>query len=252
METFTVAGAQMRRRGTIGANALAVAEMVRRAAERGASFLVTPEMILTGYHAGFSQPERDWTIEAILKPACRRHRITLLVGAGSFRDSSGRRARKPFIQTVVIGPDGEIAGVHSKTIPTDGDLKWCSAGRPRDLRVFRSGNLKFGATICNDFWATPGYTSLPDLNLPVRLAALGARVVFHSIASGHGTAYRDFHTKRMEERAIRAGIFVVSANCAENSRRPVNAPSGIVDPKGRWTVRAPLAGERLFTGKIRI
>jgi predicted amidohydrolase len=226
--------------------------MVRQAADCGAAFLVTPEMILTGYHGGFSQPERDWTIEAILKPACRRHRMTLMLGAGNFRDINGKTARKPFIQVVVIGPQGEIVGVHSKTIPTDGDLKWCSAGRPRDLRVFQSGGLKFGATICNDFWATPGFTSLPDLNLPVRLAALGAKVVFHSIASGHGTAYADFHTMRMEERAIRAGVFVVSANCTENPRKPVNAPSGIVDPQGHWLVRAPLIGEGLYFNRIRV
>jgi len=248
--TFLVAGAQMMRRVSIGDNALAVADMIGRAAARGAVFLVTPEMILTGYHAGFSQSGRDWAVEAIILPACRRNRITVLLGAGSYRDPAGRKLAKPQIQTVIIGPDGRIIGTHAKTIPTDGDLKWCSRGRPRDLRTFSSGGLKFGATICNDFWATPGFTSLPDLNLPVRLADMGARVVFHSIASGHGKTYLDFHTMRMEERAIRAGVFVVSANCVEDPRRPVNAPSGIVNPTGRWIARAPLIGEHLFIGRI--
>ncbi|MEK7766361.1 MAG: carbon-nitrogen hydrolase family protein, partial [bacterium] len=166
-----------------------------------------------------------------------------------YRDARGRPGRKPRMQGTVIDRDGRVIGWHDKTIPTGGDLKWCSRGEPRRLRVFRTGGLTFGATICNDFWATPLYTTLPDLNLPVVLAAKGARVIFHAIASGTGRAYLDFHTRRIEERAIRAGVWVVSAN-AVSGRSPSNVPSGIVDPRGRWRARAPLAGEHLLVGSV--
>ena len=248
---FTVAAAQMAARKTMPEAAEAVVRMVRRAAARGARFLVTPEMFLTGYHGHFDQEARDCLIENVIAPVCREHGMTLMLGAGSHLDSRGRKMRKPYIQVVVIGPTGRILGVHNKTVPTGGDLKWCRGARLRDLRVFRSQGLTFGSTICNDFWATPVYTTLPDPNLPSRLARLGARVIFHSIASGHGRSHLDFHTYRMEERAIRAGVWVVSAQCVTVPRKPVSAPTGIVGPDGVWRVKAPLTGEHLMVGKIR-
>jgi predicted amidohydrolase len=244
--TIVLAGAQMLVRESVADSARAIASFVRRAAARGATHLVTPEVILTGYHGRFSQLERDRAVEEVVRPAVREAGLTLMLGAGTFSSPSGRRLRKPLNQVVVIGPDGRTVGTHSKTIPTGGDLKWSARGRPSDLRVFRSGGLAFGCLICNDYWATPVYTTLPDLNLPVRLARMGAKVVFHSIASGHGRAYLDFHTMRLEERAIRGRVWVAGANAVNNSRRPVNAPSGVVGPDGKWRVRAPGRGERLY------
>ena len=243
---MVLAGAQMLVRDSVPDSARAVAAFVARAAGRGATHLVTPEMILTGYHASFSQAERDRAVEEVVRPAVREARLTLMLGAGTFVSPSGRRLRKPLNQVVVIGPDGSVLGAHSKTIPTGGDLKWSTRGRPSDLKVFRSGGLVFGCLICNDFWATPGYTTLPDLNLPVKLARMGARVIFHSIASGYGRAYLDFHTKRLEERAIRGQVWVAGANAVNDPRKPVNAPSGVVGPDGRWKVRAPARREGLY------
>jgi predicted amidohydrolase len=206
-------------------------------------------MILTGYHGRFNQTERDQWINRVLRPACAEHGVGLLLGAGSYRDARGRTVRRPRIQVTVIDRHGRILGWHDKTIPTWGDLTWASRGELAHLRAFSSEGLTFGATICNDFWATPGYTRLPDINLPVLLARKGVRVIFHSIQSGGGKAYLDFHTRRMEERAIRAGVWVVSAN-AVSGRVPSNAPAGIVDPRGEWRVQAPLVGEQLVVGTI--
>ena len=242
--TFVVAAAQLRVLGSMAENAAAVVRMIGRAARRGAGFLVTPEMLLTGYHGRFDQRERDRIIAGVIAPACARYRMTLILGAGRFR---GRG--KPFIHTEVIGPDGTIVGGYSKTVPTGGDLTWCRAGRLADQRVFNVAGLKFGITICNDFWCTPGYTTLPDPQLVRRLARQGAQVVFHLINSGFDPVYRDFHTSRMEERAMLAGVWVVSANAAHR-RRAVNAPTGILGPDGRWRATAPGIGDRLVVGRI--
>jgi predicted amidohydrolase len=247
--TFRVAAAQMRSRPTMAASARAVVGMIARAARRGARFLVTPEMILTGYHGRFAQAERDRLVDEVIRPACARHGVALILGAGSYRDARGRPVRKPRIQLTIIDRLGRVVGLHDKVLPTGGDLSWCSRGDPARLRVFRADGMTFGATICNDYWATPLYTTLPDLNVPVVLARKGARLIFHAIASGGGRSYLDFHTRRIEERAIRAGVWVVSAN-AVGGRTPCNAPSGIVDPRGRWRARAPLAGEHLVVGRV--
>jgi predicted amidohydrolase len=233
-------------------SARAIATVVAGASELGARFLVTPEMILTGYHRDFDQVTRDRLIDEVIRPACARHRVALILGAGSYRSAAGRRSSRPLIQATVIDAMGKVIGAHDKVIPTQGDLKWCARGAPRGLRLFRSKGLPFGVTICNDFWATPLYTTLPDLNVPILLARKGARVIFHAIASGTDGRYLDFHTRRLEERAIRARVWVVSANCVRDRRTPGNAPTGIVDPTGVWKVRAPLAGEHLIAGRISI
>lgn len=230
----------------------AVVAMVRRAARQRAVFLVTPEMILTGYHGHFDQRRRDALIAERIAPACRAAKLCLILGAGSFHDVRGRRSRRPFIQATVIGPDGTIRGAYSKTVPTGGDLKWCSAGRLADLRPITVSGLRFGITICNDFWCTPGFTTMPDPHLVDRWAARGARVVFHLINSGHGGSYLDFHNTRMEERAALAGVWVISANAISDPRRPVNASSGVLGPDRRWRVRAAPRGERLVVGAVRL
>jgi len=243
----------MATRATIAETAKAVVKMVAKVAAKGATHIVTPEMLLTGYHGKFDQTERDEALESVIRPACRKYGVTLSIGAGNFRNAAGKLMKKPYIQTVVIGPDGKIVGVHNKTIPTGGDLKWCMRGDPKDLSVRESGRLKFGNTICNDFWATPGgCTTLPDINLPVLLGKMGAKVIFHSIASGHSKGYLDFHTTRMEERAIRAGVWVVTANLVENPKLPLNAPSGIVGPDGVWRYKASLKGERFYVKTIEV
>ncbi len=247
---FCVAAAQMRVRPTMEAAADAVVAMIRRAARRKAQFLLTPEMILTGYHGAFDQRRRDALIADRIAPACRAARLCLILGGGSYRDVHGRRSRRPFIQATVIGPDGVIRGAYSKTVPTGGDLSWCAAGRLADLRPFTVAGLTFGITICNDYWCTPGFTTRPDPHLAARWAKAGARVIFQLINSGHGRSYLDFHTTRLEERAELAGVWVVSANAVSQPGQPVNAPSGILGADGRWRARAPLVGERLVVGRV--
>jgi len=251
-KAWVVATAQMRMRTTMEAAAGAVVAMIRRAARRKARFLVTPEMFLTGYHGRFDQRQRDALIADRIAPACRAANLCLILGAGSYRTARGKPSRRPFIQATVIGPDGRIVGAYSKTVPTGGDLQWCNAGRLNDLRPMTISGLRFGITICNDYWCTPGYTTMPDPHLVRRWATRGAKAIFQLINSGHANSYWDFHRTRLEERAALAKVWVVSANAISNPRRPVNAPSGILAPDGRWRAQAPVRGERLVLGHVTV
>ena len=49
-----------------------------------------------------------------------------------------------------------------------------------------------------------------------------------------------------------AGGWVVSANKVDDAGKPLNAPSGIVGADGKWRVKAPLTGERTYTGVVEI
>src|SRR5207245_5711110 len=97
-----------------------------------------------------------------------------------------------------------------------------------DRKPFTFCCLRFGVTICNDYWCTPGYTMMPDPHVVARWAARGAKVIFHLINSGGGPAYVDFHRTRMEERAALAKVWVVSANALPGPGKSVNAPTGIL------------------------
>src|SRR5436305_1520187 len=111
---FTVAAAQMIQRHNMAETARAVAKMVARAGRLGARFLVTPEMILTGYHGAFDQAKRDRLIDEVIRPACATHRVTLILGAGSYRSAFGRRSSRPFIQATIIDAIGVVIGAHDK------------------------------------------------------------------------------------------------------------------------------------------
>jgi len=228
-----------------------VERMLRRAAKAGAEYLATPEMILTGYHADFDQDARDVAVDE-LRVVCRECGIALILGAGNYRTSAGRKLRKPYIQATVISSQGKIVGTHNKTLPAGGDSDWCTDGKLRELRVFKGEGLTFGATICNDLWATPGYTRGADPRLAALLARKGARAIFHGSASGHSAEYTDFHTSRVEERAKLAGLWIIAAACIEDKRQAANAPTGIVGPDGKWRKQAPLRGERLVVGEVDI
>jgi predicted amidohydrolase len=206
-------------------------------------------MILTGYHSKFAQKDRDAAIKNILAPACEKLRMTLFLGTGNWVSHS-RHLPKPLMEILVIGPKGEEAGAHHKIIPTKGDLEHFKAGQLAEMKVRKLGGVPYGMTICNDFWATPIFTSLPDPNLPLRWARKGAKVIFHSVASGSDPRYRDFHTRRMQDSAARNRFWVVSANASPGPGLSVNAPSGILGPDGLWKTTVPAKGERLFVGKI--
>jgi predicted amidohydrolase len=248
--SLIVAGFQMRFRKNPFQTAHAIVKAMRRASKRNAICLLTPEMILTGYHTQFKQKDRDKTIRDILAPACKRLEMTLFLGTGNWISSSGRRLPKPLMEILILGPSGKKVGVYHKIILTKGDLDHFSPGHPKEMKVRKLGGISYGLTICNDFWATPLFTTLPDRNLPLLWARKGAKLLFHSVASGQDSRYLDFHTRRMQDSAVRNQLWVVSANAALDSGHPVNAPSGILGPNGLWKTKVPLTGENLFTGQI--
>jgi predicted amidohydrolase len=247
MILFCVAGVQMATCATISETAGVIARYLHKAADRGAQVLLTPEMILVGYRGDYDRRVRDQAIRDILGPACRRYQISLLLGTGTHRGKG-----KPFNQLLMLNSRGDQAWAYSKVLPTPSDLKMFRKGALTNLKLRRIGGISCGTTICNDFWATPGYTDLPDPNTPKRLAGQGARVIFQAIASGSDLSLVDFHTRRLEDSAARFGLWVVTANAIPGPGRPVNAPSGIVGPDGNWLTRLPAKGERMYVETIRV
>jgi predicted amidohydrolase len=80
-------------------------------------------------------------------------------------------------QVRVYSPDGRFAGAYSKILrcspldlPGTGEMVDYVEG---ELKTFDWKGYKFGILICNDLWATPGYTTMPNPYLAWKLKQLG-------------------------------------------------------------------------------
>jgi len=222
-------------------NACGILEALDLAAGEGADFLVTPETALTGYHGRFDKPRRDRLVR-LIRDACRGCGVSLILGAGD------KRGGRTYNEQLVIGGDGRIVGRHVKMALTDGDRKWFAAGTT--LRVFRRPGLTFGCLICNDLWVTPGCGAQVDPRRTLKLSRRGARVIFHSVFSGHQPKYVPFHESNLALRAAEGRLFIAVANAV--AAPAVNCSSGIMGPDGQWAIRCNRRGRQFAVANIRL
>ena len=117
------------------------------------------------------------------------------------------------------------------------------------LRTFSWRGVCFGALICNDLWATPGYTTTPNPYLAWRLRQMGAQVIFHAVNSGFAQFYRPYHEMNQALWAGVLGIPIVAAN-ASHEGKPVNCRSGVIGPNGERKSEAPDIGEQFFSYEL--
>jgi len=157
-------------------------------------------------------------------------------------------------QVRVYTPEGEYLGYYAKILrcsalqyPGTGEMSEYVEGVPR---VFYWRDICFGALICNDLWATPGYTTIPNPYLAWRLKQMGAQLIVHAVNSGSDQRYRPFHEANQELWAAALQVPIVSVNAAVEPGRAVNASSGLIGPDGRRVVIAPAEGERSFVCDI--
>ena len=67
-----------------------------------------------------------------------------------------------------------------------------------ELKTFEWNGKTFGILICNDLWATPGYTTMPNPYLPWKLKQMGAKFIVHCINSVSSQKYKSFHESSAE------------------------------------------------------
>lgn len=238
-----VAGLQMNVSDDISTNKNRILTAIREAAAGKASFLITPEGSLSGYRSTFDQKELAPALNEVLGLA-RELNLGLMLGT-CFKDEEGLC----YNQVRIYSPEGTFLGAHSKILvcspvdqPGTGEMAQYTPGT---LQVFEWNQLRFGALVCNDLWATPGYTTILNPYLPLKLKEMGAQVIFHAINSGTSQRYRPFHESSAELWALHLGIPIVEVNAAYGDKKG-NAQSGLIDRQGARLVRVPDFGERLF------
>lgn len=241
-----LAGLQMNVTKNILENKIIILEGIRNAASNGANYLITPEGSLSGYHSNFDQIELDSALEEILEEA-KNNNIGLFLGTCYFNIINEKEYC--FNQIRFYSPTGIYLGAHSKILLCS-PLEYPGTGEITDyvqgeLRTFTSDEVNFGALICNDLWASPGFTTLPNTYLPWQLKKLGAQIIIHSMNSGYKQRYRKFHESSSELWAYALNITIMQVNAAKQEKQ-INASSGVINGEGVREVIVPDVGEQLF------
>jgi predicted amidohydrolase len=244
--TIKLAGYQMNVSSDIHSNKEKILTAMRDAVSGGADFLITPEGSLSGYTAQFNQEQLQMALSEI-ESAAKDLNIGLMLGT-CYKEMAGE-TEYCYNQVRVYAPGGQFLGAYCKILRCS-SLDYPGTGEMLDyvegeLKTFEWKGQRFGILICNDLWATPGYTTMPNPYLPWKLKQMGSQFIVHCINSGTNRKYKPFHESSAELWALSLKIPVIEVN-ASYEERPVNARSGFIDAKGERTIIVPDTGEHLF------
>jgi predicted amidohydrolase len=249
-----VAGAQMRVTNDIQANLNTILRAVDFAAAEGAHVLLTPEGSLSGYTPHFDQAAVDEALQTVTAHA-RAAGVGLALGT-CFVEPSDQRC---YDQLRFYQADGAYLGFHTKIL-TCGSLTDPPQGEINDyavkpLETFALRNVTVGGLVCNDMWANPGCTPIPDPHLTQQLRRMGARVVFHAVNGGRDGGEMSkvawwYHESNLRMRAAAGRLWIVTVDNCDPLHLPCSAPSGVIDPEGNWAIQAPPQGEHFFAFTI--
>ncbi|MFC1718182.1 carbon-nitrogen hydrolase family protein, partial [Candidatus Poribacteria bacterium] len=231
----------------------AISRAIDFAGSEKADILLTPEGSLSGYTPEFDVSAVREGIETIATRAKETH-VGLALGTCNIEEDG-----KCYNQLRFYERDGDYLGFHSKILLC-GDHEDPPSGEINDyaaipLRTFQFKGMTVGGLICNDMWANPMCTSMPDPHLSQQLAKMGTKVIFHAFNGGRGKSeYRDMvnplHESNLRLRARAGKVWIVTVDNCYPLDTPGSAPSGVIDPTGKRMVEAPLEGEQFFAYSI--
>jgi deaminated glutathione amidase len=238
VSTFTAALVQMRSGLLPPSNLDAAARLIVAARDRGADYVLTPEMtnILEvkreRLFAAIVPEESDASLAAFRELA-RKLGIFLHVGSLAIKLSPEKAANRSFL----IDRDGDIVARYDKIHMFDVDL--AGGESYRESRNYRPGEIAVTADMP---WGRLGLTVCYDLRFPALYRALAeAGSSFLAIPSAFTKQTGEAHWHVLNRaRAIENGSFVFAAAQAgrhENGRETFGH-SLIVDPWGRIIAEA--------------
>jgi predicted amidohydrolase len=251
-----VAGAVIPVSENIDSNIRAIKRAIDFAGKEHADILLTPEGSLSGY-TPFFNPDKVITGLLEVTDYARAAKVGLALGVCIFEKDYER----PFDQIRFYDQNGEFIGYHSKILKCS-NIRHPSPGKEEvdlyetsELKLFKMKNIPVGGLVCNDLWATPDWTSMPDTHLSQQLAEKGARIIFHAANTGEhndewGEIYRQYHDNNLMIRARTGNIWIVTVDALPGNGKKALHTSGVVDPKGKWALRAEDLGEQFFVFTI--
>ena len=255
--SLRVATAQIPVTDSISENSATIHRALDVAIKEKADVLLTPEGSLSGYKPKFDQAEVDKELARIVKRASKAG-IALALGTCYIEPDD----KKCYNQLRFYDSSGKFLGFHSKTLlcgsfsdPPEGEINDYAT---RPLRTFEIKGIRVGGLICNDMWANPQCTPMPDPHLSQKLSKAGAQIIFLAINGGRdGGAWSEevnwpYHEVNMRMRAAAGRVWVVSADNSYPHTVPCSAPSGVLKPNGQWAAQAPRKGEHVTVHTIEV
>ncbi len=249
-----VAGAQLAVKMDIEANTEAILRAIEFARAERAEILLTPEGSLSGYTPHFDARVVSIALERVTA-AARRAGVGLALGTCFIEPEDGLC----YNQIRFYQPDGAYLGFHSKTLRcgslSDPPLGEINDYAVRPLRTFDYGGIPIGGLICNDLWANPQCTPMPDPHLTQQLATMGARIIFHAVNGGRDggpwseVAWR-YHEANLRMRAAAGRVWIVTVDSSEPVHLRCSAPSGVISPAGAWVCQTEPVGVQYFVWTI--
>jgi deaminated glutathione amidase len=233
LSSFRVGLVQMRSGRNPQANTDAAAKLIGEAKDRGAEYVLTPEMtniMETGRERFFASivPEEQDAALTTFRELARSLGIFVHVGSLAIKVSPDKAANRSFL----IDRHGEIVARYDKIHMFDVDL--ASGESYRESRNYRAGEL---AVLTDLPWGRLGLTICYDLRFPALYRALAeAGASFLSIPSAFTKQTGEAHWHvLLRARAIENGCFVFAAaqgGTHENGRETFGH-SLVIDPWGR-------------------
>lgn len=252
-----VAVAQIPVTTNIDANFDSIRRAMQKAVSEQADVLLTPEGSLSGYTHRFDQAKVEQALEKLVAEASAS-KLALVLGTCFVEPDDG----KCYNELRFYDRDGKLLGFHTKTLRcgtmTDPPVGEINHYGVRPLRTFTLNGITVGGLICNDMWANPSCTPMPDPHLSHQLAKMKTRVVFHAINGGRGGSdwSRDvawpFHESNLRIRARTSKLWIVTADNCDPVNLPCSAPSGVLRPNGQWAAQAPAKGEHVVVYTIEL
>lgn len=250
LESIRVAAAQIAVTHDIDGNVAAIERGIDYAAREGADILLTPEGSLSGYTHEFDAARAEAALTFVTQRA-RAENIGLALGT-CFVEAN----HACYNQVRFYNAEGAFLGFHSKTLtcgsmsdPQQGEINHYAVA---PLSTFDLGDLRVGALICNDLWANPQCTPMPDPHLTHQLAQRNARVIFHAVNGGRSggewseVAWR-YHESNLRMRAQASGVWIVTVDSCHPTDLRCSSPSGVVNPQGDWVCQTASMGEQFFS-----
>jgi predicted amidohydrolase len=250
-----ISGAQIPVIEDINTNVKTIERAIDYAISEKADILLTPEGSLSGYTQRFDIKATTEALEYVTQKA-RESKLGLALGTCFVEPDE-----KCYNQIRFYKSDGEYLGFHSKTL-TCGSMTDHPEGEInhyaiQSLRTYNFDGICIGGLICNDLWANPGCTPIPDPHLTHQLSKMGAKIIFHSVNGGRsGSEWSDivwhYHESNLRMRANASKIWVVTVDNCYPLDLKCSAPSGIIEPGGKWVCKAEPQGEQFFSHTIEI
>jgi len=249
-----VAGAQLPVTNDVELNAAGILRAIEWARTELADVLLTPEGSLSGYTPHFDARVVRQALNHVTS-AARAAKLGLALGT-CFIEAGDHRC---YDQIRFYDPAGQFLGFHSKmltcgslTVPPMGEINEYAYG---PLRTFELNGTCLGGLVCNDLWANPECTPMPDPHLSQQLARRGARIIFHAVNGGRdGSSWSDvafqYHESNLRMRARAGGLWIVTVDSCFPPSLRCSAPSGVIGPDGHWVCRADPRGEQFFAYTI--